>query len=362
MKDAPQSKHARSFRGHPVVDGRSKSGAPDVGLEYLSIDIDISASEGIVTRHHIDACAVGGVTPAVAGIVAVEVGRVIALEVTIAAIGFSSNHTDVVDVEFLSGDAELLNVSGQDDLTSNEARVGVVGHEDINTAKAGTVHVIDAIHQQGAVDAQVLQSTVVDEVKGHLLHWARSRHVINGHDVVEPQHLSVTRLRLGSLNRCGAEVGGATDVLDVVQRQVDVVLAGHGHTRARSGHIPSSHQLMGELHVALVIGVVAAGDAHDLARGVGATRIIEVSHGHTHIVCAGVKGTTQHSSAGYLRNSVDRPLNDTGGSGEDSIECAVSVVEPYKVSQGNTGNVNGATATIWNHHIGDLKFNQGASF
>ena len=101
------------------------------------------------------------------------------------------------------------------------------------------MHVIDAIHQQGAVDAQVLQSTVVDEVKGHLLHWARSRHVIDGHDVVEPQDLSVARLWLGSLNRCGAEVGGATDVLDVVQRQVDVVFRGDNDARPRDGDVSS---------------------------------------------------------------------------------------------------------------------------
>ena len=341
MEDAPQSKHARSFRGHQVEDGRSKSGAPDVGLEYLSIDIDISASEGIVTGHHMDACAVGGVTPAVAGIVAVEVGRVIALEVTIAAIGFSSNHTDVVDVEFLSGDAELLNVSGQDDLTSNEARVGVVGHEDISTAKAGSAHVVDVVHKRLAVDAQVLEAAVIDELELDLLHSADTGQVVDSGEVVQPQHLSVTGFRLGVHDVGGAEVGRPIEVHDVLEGQVDAVLCLHGHSRTRDGDGAEGHQLMGELHVAAVNLVRSSTTvcAHILTVSIRAVRVIEICDGHTDELARLCDGVSEDVSCRH-RDAIERPIEVARRS--DVVEFGHTVADVHRGEggMGEAGNVN----------------------
>ena len=264
--------------------------------------------------------------------------------------------TDIVDVELLSGHRQFLDVARQDDLTGDEPGIGVVGHEDIDASK-GSAHVVDVVDEQAAVDAQILEPPIIDELELDLLHGADSGQVVDGGDVVQPQHLSVTGFRLGVHDVGGAEVGGPIDVHDVLEGKVDAVLGGHGHSRARDGDGAEGHQLVGELHIAAVhlVRSSAAVHAHILAVGVRAVRVIEVRDGHTDELArlrdgVGKVGARRH------RNAANGPIENARRA--DVVEFGDAVADVHR-SEGGQCETREIDGTVGDVDAGEVRHEDG---
>ena len=365
LQHAADTHHARRLGGHLVVRGR---GRPGNRWNGLCVDVKVSACEGEIPRIDMHGGTRSGISPARSGEIAVEVGQTVTLDgagrirqdellaasvvhvgigvvlgiagvraagdfVRIAdAVGigvgagrlFAGDHAHVVDVELLTGHGKLLHVARQHHLTGFEARVGVPRDEHIDAAEHGAIHVRDVIDEEGAVDAQVLSTTVVDEVEFHHVHGAHTGEVVDRGDVVQPHHLAVTGFRLGRNDVGRSEVGASRAVDDVVKGQVDAVFGGHRDARARDGDPARGHQLVGELRIAVVALWVGTGHGHALRGGAGG--VIGIGGRQADLVVS--RGQTEVDEGGGRQGqgtAVQGPLEKGIARGGDKGKVAVAL-------------------------------------